>query len=86
MLAMQAWKVSRVSHVPTPSPTARELSRVCTAEREASRHCLAWALEWKSELRHIQPGKQSQNGRLREEECLRVSWFTNLYDACRNRI
>jgi putative transposase len=54
-----------------------------------SRHFLAWALEWKIELRHIQPGKPTQNahvesfhGRLREE-CLRVSWFTNLFDARR---
>jgi transposase InsO family protein len=54
-----------------------------------SRHFLAWALEWKIELRHIQPGKPTQNahvesfhGRLREE-CLQVSWFTNLFDARR---
>ena len=54
-----------------------------------SRHFLAWALEWKIELRHIQPGKPTQNahvesfhGRLREE-CLRVSWFINLFDARR---
>jgi putative transposase len=44
-------------------------------------------VEWKIELRHIQPGKPIQNahvesfhGRLREE-CLRVSWFKNLFDA-----
>jgi putative transposase len=54
-----------------------------------SRHFLAWALEWKIELRHIQTGKPTQNahvesfhGRLREE-CLRVSWFVNLFDARR---
>jgi transposase InsO family protein len=54
-----------------------------------SRHFLAWALEWKIELRHTQPGKPTQNahvesfhGRLREE-CLRVSWFMNLFDARR---
>jgi putative transposase len=52
-----------------------------------SRHFLAWALEWQIELRHIQPGKPTQNahvesfhGRLREE-CLRVNWFKNLFDA-----
>jgi len=46
-------------------------------------------LEWKIELRHIQPGKPTQNAhaesfheRLREE-CLRLSWFTNLFDARR---
>jgi putative transposase len=52
-----------------------------------SRHFLAWAIERKIELVHIQPGKPTQNarvesfhGRLREE-CLRVSWFYNLFDA-----
>lgn len=54
-----------------------------------SRHFLAWAIENKVELVHIQPGKPTQNayvesfhGRLREE-CLRVSWFQNLFDARR---
>ena len=52
-----------------------------------SRHFLAWALEWKIDLRHIQPGRPMQNGhvesfhgRLREE-CLRTHWFKNLFDA-----
>ena len=52
-----------------------------------SRHILAWSVEWQIELRHIPPGKPTQNayvesfhGRLREE-CLRVSWFRNLFDA-----
>jgi putative transposase len=54
-----------------------------------SRHFLAWAIENRIELVHIQPGKPTQNayvesfhGRLREE-CLRVSWFENLFDARR---
>ncbi len=54
-----------------------------------SRHFLAWCVERGIELRHIQPGKPIQNarvesfhGRLREE-CLRVSWFENLFDARR---
>ena len=54
-----------------------------------SRHILAWSVDSEIELRHIQPGKPTQNayvesfhGRLREE-CLRVSWFTNLFDARR---
>jgi putative transposase len=53
------------------------------------RHFVAWALERQVELRHIQPGKPTQNahivsfhGRLREE-CLRLSWFQNLFDARR---
>ena len=54
-----------------------------------SRHFLAWGLEQQIELVHIQPGKPTQNaqvesfhGKLREE-CLRVSWFQNLFDARR---
>jgi putative transposase len=54
-----------------------------------SRHFLAWCVERGIELVHIQPGKPVQNarvesfhGRLREE-CLRVSWFENLFEARR---
>jgi putative transposase len=54
-----------------------------------SRHFLAWCVDRKIELVHIQPGKPTQNariesfhGRLREE-CLAVSWFQNLFDARR---
>jgi len=54
-----------------------------------SRHFLAWCIEQKIELVHIQPGKPTQNarvesfhGRLREE-FLAVSWFDNLFDARR---
>jgi putative transposase len=54
-----------------------------------SRHFLAWCIERKIELVHIQPGKPTQNarvesfhGRLREE-CLSVSWFQNLFAARR---
>jgi putative transposase len=54
-----------------------------------SRHFLAWAIERGIELLHIQPGKPTQNGRLESfngklrEECLRVSWFQNLFEARR---
>jgi putative transposase len=54
-----------------------------------SRHFLAWAVERQIELVHIQPGKPTQNGRLESfngklrEECLRASWFQNLFDARR---
>ena len=54
-----------------------------------SRHFLAWCVEWKIELQHIQPGKPTQNGRVESfngrlrEECLNVSWFQNLFDARR---
>lgn len=54
-----------------------------------SRHFLAWSIERGIELLHIQPGKPMQNGRLESfngklrEECLRVNWFQNLFDARR---
>lgn len=52
-----------------------------------SRYFLAWCIERKIELIHIQPGKPMQNGRVESfngklrDECLRVSWFYNLWDA-----
>ena len=54
-----------------------------------SRHFLAWSIERQIELLHIQPGKPTQNGRLESfngklrDECLRVSWFQNLFEARR---
>ena len=54
-----------------------------------SRHFLAWALDRKIDLVHIQPGKPSQNAYVESfnsklrEECLRVSWFQNLFEARR---
>ena len=54
-----------------------------------SRHFLAWCIERKIELVHIQPGRPMQNGQVESfhgklrEECLRVSWFGNLFEARR---
>jgi putative transposase len=54
-----------------------------------SRHFLAWAVERRIELLHIQPGKPTQNGRIESfhgklrDEFLNVSWFHNLFDARR---
>ena len=54
-----------------------------------SRHILAWALDRKIELVHIQPGKPTQNGYVESfngklrEECLRMHWFQNLFEARR---
>src|SRR6202034_2970966 len=52
-----------------------------------SRQFLAWCIERKIDLVHIQPGKPKRNanvegfhGRLREE-CLRIGWIQNLFDA-----
>jgi putative transposase len=54
-----------------------------------SRHFLAWCIERKIELIHIQPGRPMQNGRVESfngklrDECLRGSWFANLFEARR---
>ncbi len=54
-----------------------------------SRHFLAWGVEQKIEVVHIQAGKPTQNGRVESfharlrEECLNISWFQNLFDAKR---
>ena len=52
-----------------------------------SRHFLSWNLERKINLVHTQPGKPTQNGYVESfngklrEECLRISWFQNLFEA-----
>ncbi|HEX3684935.1 MAG TPA: IS3 family transposase [Bryobacteraceae bacterium] len=54
-----------------------------------SRHFLAWCIERKISLEHIQPGRPMQNGHVESfngklrDECLNVSWFRNLFDARR---
>ena len=46
-----------------------------------SRHFLAWAIDWKIDIVHIQPGKPTQNGGMESfngklrDECLNTSWF-----------
>jgi putative transposase len=42
------------------------------------RHFLAWCIDRKIELVHIQPGRPMQNGRV---ESFNVSWFGNLFEA-----
>ena len=54
-----------------------------------SRHFLAWCIERRIELVHIQPGRPMQNGHVESfhgrfrDECLNTSWFRNLFDARR---
>ena len=54
-----------------------------------SRHYLAWAIDWKIDLVHIEPGKPTQNGGMESfngklrDECLNTSWIGNLFDARR---
>ena len=55
-----------------------------------SRHFLAWCVERRIALEHIQPGRPMQNGHVESfhgkfrDECLNVSWFRNLFDAAAN--
>jgi putative transposase len=52
-----------------------------------SRHFLAWCIERKIAMNHIQPGKPMQNGHIESfngrfrDECLNANWFRNLFDA-----
>jgi putative transposase len=52
-----------------------------------SRHFLAWCVDRRITLEHIQPGRPMQNGHVESfhgklrDECLNVSWFRNLFDA-----
>jgi len=52
-----------------------------------SRPFLAWCVERKIQLVHIEPGRPMQNGRAESlqgkfrDECLNVSWFRNLWEA-----
>lgn len=50
---------------------------------------VAWCIERRIELVHIQPGRPMQNGQVESfhgklrDECLRVNWFGNLFEARR---
>jgi putative transposase len=52
-----------------------------------SRHFLAWGMERKIELVHVEPGRPMQNGYVESfhgklrDECLNASWFANLFEA-----
>ena len=54
-----------------------------------SRHFLAWCIDHRIDLHHIQPGRPMQNGHVESfhgklrDECLNTSWFGNLFDARR---
>ena len=79
-----SWRVTRVLDQIIEHRGEPRAIRCDNGPELTSRHFLAWCIEKKIELVHIQPGKPTQNahvesfhGRLREE-CLRISWFQNL--------
>lgn len=66
---------------------APEALRCDNGPEFTSRHFLAWGMERKIELVHIEPGRPVQNafvesfhGKLRDE-CLNASWFGSLFEA-----
>ena len=82
-------RVSRVLDGVIVERAKPETIRMDNGPELTSRHFLAWGMERRIELVHIQPGKPTQNakaesfqGRLRDE-FLNVSWFWNLWDARR---
>ena len=80
-------RVTRVLDGIIAERVAPEFIRCDNGPEMTSRHFLAWAIERGIQLLHIQPGKPQQNARLESfngklrDECLRVNWFQNLFDA-----
>lgn len=87
--SMGSHRVTRVLEGIIAERGAPQAIRSDNGPEFTSRHFLAWCLERKIELVHIEPGKPVQNahvesfhGKLRDE-CLNASWFQNLWDARR---
>jgi len=82
-------RVTRVLEAIVAERGLPEVIRCDNGPELTSRHFLAWCIEQKVELVHIQPGRPMQNGRVESfhgrlrDECLRVSWFGNLFEARR---
>ena len=82
-------RVTRVLEGIIAERGAPQVIRCDNGPELTSRHFLAWCIEQKIELVHIQPGRPMQNGRVESfhgklrDECLRVSWFGNLFEARR---
>ena len=82
-------RVTRVLEAIIAERNAPQVIRCDNGPELTSRHFLAWCIERKIELVHIQPGRPMQNGYVESfhgklrDECLRVSWFGNLFEARR---
>jgi putative transposase len=82
-------RVTRVLEAIIVERRAPQVIRCDNGPELTSRHFLAWCIERKIELVHIQPGRPMQNGQVESfhgklrDECLRVSWFGNLFEARR---
>ena len=85
--AFASQRVSRLLDGVIAGRSKPETIRMDNGPELTSRHFLAWSMERRIDLVHIQPGKPTQNakaesfqGRMRDE-FLNVSWFWNLWDA-----
>jgi putative transposase len=82
-------RVTRVLDEIIAERGAPQVIRCDNGPELTSRHFLAWCIERKIELVHIQPGRPMQNGQVESfhgklrDECLNVSWFGNLFEARR---
>lgn len=82
-------RVTRVLDAAVRQRSRPERIRCDNGPELTSRHFLAWCLENRIDLHHIQPGRPMQNGHVESfhgklrDECLNTSWFRNLFDARR---
>jgi putative transposase len=80
-------RVTRVLNTLIAARGRPERIRCDNGPELTSRHFLAWCIERKITLEHIQPGRPMQNGHVESfngklrDEFLNVSWFRNLFDA-----
>lgn len=80
-------RVTRVLERLTAERGRPESLRCDNGPELTSRHFLAWCVERKIQLVHIEPGRPMQNGRVESfqgkfrDECLNVNWFRNLWEA-----
>ena len=87
LIRVASRRVTRVLEEIVVERGAPQAIRCDNGPELTSRHFLAWCIDRKIELVHIQPGRPMQNGRVESfngrmrEECLTVSWFGNLFEA-----
>jgi putative transposase len=80
-------RVTRVLEAVMARRGAPKALRMDNGPELTSRHFLAWCIERKIAMNHIQPGKPMQNGHVESfngrfrDECLNANWFRNLFDA-----
>ena len=80
-------RVTRVLESVIARRGAPQALRMDNGPELTSRHFLAWCIERKITMNHIQPARPMQNGHIESfngrfrDECLNANWFRNLFDA-----